>query len=178
MNGRTTMQTMVGTEAAISHDPKPISTPDSLAIAAPSGLPAIAVSQSADDSVRLTIPENIRNLPNCCRSARSGLAPAASAIDTASGYSTPERAVLLGNAGAIMASTMTMLYESPSDERPKRLIARYPSRWPRPHFTTARATRNAMMIKTIVGLANPAYAASGVSVRVRTAAAIASTDAV
>src|SRR6185503_4024255 len=172
------MQKRVGTEAAISHEPNRMSTPDVLAMAAPRGLPAIAVSHRADDRDRLTIPENIRNLPRRCRSARSGVAPAASAIETASGYSTPERAVLLGNAGAIMPSTTMMLYESPSDERPKRLIARYPSRSPRPDFTTARATRNAMMIKTIVGLANPAYAASGVSVRVRTAAAIASTDAV
>src|SRR5580765_7740626 len=103
------MQKRVGTDAAISHDPNPMLSPAVLAMAAPRGLPAIAVSHRADDSDRLTIPENIRNLPSRCRSARSGVAPAASAIDTASGYNTPERAVLLGNAGAIRASTATML---------------------------------------------------------------------
>ena len=69
----------------------------------------MAVSQSADDSVRLAMPENIRNPPRRCRSARSGVTPAAWAIESASGYNTPERAVLLGNAGAITASTMKML---------------------------------------------------------------------
>src|SRR6185503_15462339 len=108
-NGNTTMHVSVGTEAAISHDPKPMLMPYSLAIAAPSGLPAIAVSQSADERDRLTMPLNIRKRPSRCRSARSGVAPAASAIDTASGYNTPERAVLLGNAGAIRPSTMMML---------------------------------------------------------------------
>ena len=37
-----------------------ISTPRVLAISAPSGLAAMAVSQSADESVRLAMPENIR----------------------------------------------------------------------------------------------------------------------
>src|SRR5215207_11408293 len=71
-----------------------------------------------------------------------------------------------------------MLYESPSVERPKRLIARWPSRSPNPHFTTARATKKATMMSTIVGLANPAYASLAVSVPVSTAAATARTDAV
>jgi hypothetical protein len=54
------MQRSVGTEAAMSHEPKLIWSPHVCAISAPSGLPAIAVSQSADDSVRLVIPENMR----------------------------------------------------------------------------------------------------------------------
>src|SRR3982751_6311805 len=39
-----------------------------------------------------------------------------------------------------------MLYDSPSVERPKRLIARWPSRSPRPHFTTATASTEAVRI--------------------------------
>ena len=60
-NGMTTIANSVGNEDAINHETKEMLTPDSLAISAPSGLPAIAVSHSADDSVRLAIPENIRN---------------------------------------------------------------------------------------------------------------------
>ena len=45
-------------------------------------------------------------------------------MENTSGYSTPERAVLLGNAGEISASTAKMLYESPNDDFPKRLMAR------------------------------------------------------
>jgi hypothetical protein len=37
---------------------------------------------------------------------------------------TPDRAVLLGNAGAIRQSTRKMLYDSPSVERPKMLTSR------------------------------------------------------
>jgi hypothetical protein len=69
---------------------------------------------------------------------------------------TPERAVLLGKAGAISPSTRKMLYDNPSVERPKRVTARCPTRAPSPHFTTARATRNAMTMRRIVPLANPA----------------------
>src|SRR5262245_20895049 len=122
--GMMTIANSVGTEDAISHDTNEMLTPDSFAISAPSGLPAIAVSQRADDSVRLAIPENIRNWPKRFLSSLPGVAPAASAIENTSGYSTPERAVLLGNAGEISASTAKMLYESPKDDRPKRLMAR------------------------------------------------------
>ena len=69
----------------------------------------MAVSHSADDSVRLAMPENIRKRPSRRRSSRSGVAPAASATESASGNSTPERAVLLGKAGAISASSAKML---------------------------------------------------------------------
>ena len=58
-----------------------------------------------------------------------------------------------------------MLYESPSVDRPNRLTTRWPRRCPSPHFTTARATRKAMMMRRIVELANPAYAWAGVSSR-------------
>src|SRR5690242_13205991 len=103
------MHRTVGTDDAISQEPKRMSMPDSLAIAAPRGLPAIAVSQSPEDSDRLTIPENIKKRPSRCLSGRSGVTPAASAIDDTRGNTTPDRAVLLGNAGAITASTTTML---------------------------------------------------------------------
>src|SRR3954465_11908657 len=156
----------------------PISTPDFFASSAPSGLPAIAVSQSADESVRLAIPENIRNRPRRLRSSRPGVAPARSALDDTSGNSTPERAVLLGKAGEISASTAKMLYDRPSVDLPKRAMARRPSRSQSPHFTTAQATRNATMMSTIVGFANPAYASVGLNVPESTAAAIARTDAV
>src|SRR5206468_4669830 len=110
-----------------------------LAISAPSGFDAIAVSHSAEERLRLAIPENIRKRPRRRRSSRPGFAPAASATEKTSGYSTPDRAVLLGKAGAMRASTAKMLYESPSVDRPKREMARCPRRSPRPHFTTARA---------------------------------------
>jgi hypothetical protein len=69
----------------------------------------MAVSHRAEESVRLTIPETIRYCPSRRRGSRSGLAPAASAIEYARGKSTPERAVLLGKAGDITASTAKML---------------------------------------------------------------------
>ena len=94
------------------------------AISAPIGLAAIAVSHSADERLRLTMPENIRKLPRRCRLLSPGFAPAASASENASGKMTPERAVLLGNAGAISASTRKMLYDNPSVDRPKRLTSR------------------------------------------------------
>ena len=84
-NGTRTIARSVGTTDATSHEPKPMFTPLFLAISAPSGLPAIAVSHSAEDSVRLAMPENIRNLPRRLRSSRSGVAPAASAMEKTSG---------------------------------------------------------------------------------------------
>ena len=67
----------------------------------PSGLAAIAVSQRPDDSVRLATPENMRKAPSRARDGSSGRAPAVPASETVSEYSTPDRAVLLGKAGAI-----------------------------------------------------------------------------
>ena len=61
--GSNAIATSVGTDAATSHEPKPISRPWPRAISAPSGLAAIAVNHSADDTVRLAMPENIRNAP-------------------------------------------------------------------------------------------------------------------
>src|SRR5262245_14465342 len=98
-----------GTQEAISHDAKPISTPWPLPVPAPSGLAAMAVSHNAEASARLAMPENIRNWPRRRRLASPGLAPAASAIEKARGKRTPERAVLLGKAGAIRPSTRKML---------------------------------------------------------------------
>jgi len=50
----------VGTDDARIHEPKEMSTPALRAIAAPSGLAACDVSQSADDKLMLAMPENIR----------------------------------------------------------------------------------------------------------------------
>ena len=111
--------------------------------------------------MRLATPENIRNAPSRARDGSSGRAPAVPASDTASEYRTPDRAVLLGKAGAITASTRNRLYESPSVDRPKACTTAWPIRSPRPHLTTARATRNAAMIRTMVPLANPDHAAVG-----------------
>ena len=60
--GISAMPASVGSDAASSHEPNPISTPNDRAISAPSGLAAIAVSQSADERLRLTMPENIRKV--------------------------------------------------------------------------------------------------------------------
>ena len=79
------MAQIVGTDAARSHRPNPISSPTSRAISAPSGLAAIAVSHNADDRLRLAMPEYIKNAPSRRRSGRFTFAPAASASETASG---------------------------------------------------------------------------------------------
>jgi hypothetical protein len=84
----------------------------------------MAVSHSAEDRLRLAIPENMRNAPRRRRVGSPGFAPAASAREITSGNSTPERAVLLGNAGAMTPSTRKMLYDKPSVDRPKRLTTR------------------------------------------------------
>src|SRR5262245_47294424 len=178
ISGRSAIAQSVGTAEATSQRPKPISTPNPFETSAPSGLATIAVSHRADETLRLAMPEYIRNAPSFRRDGLDGVAPAASATDSASGYSTPERAVLLGNAGAITASSRKIEYESPSVERPNRLTIQCPPRAPRPHLTTALATRNATTMSTIVPLANPAYASSGLSRRLSTAKAIAKTDEV
>ncbi len=71
------MAASVGTDAASSHEPKPISTPNVRAISAPIGLAAIAVNHSADDRLRLAMPENIRNVPSRGRPPGPGFTPAA-----------------------------------------------------------------------------------------------------
>ena len=148
--------TSVGTDAASSHEPNPISTPTRFAISAPSGLAAIAVSHSADDSAEARHAGEHQEAAEAppVRVARASRPPPRPAR-TRAGYSTPDRAVLLGNAGAISASTRKMLYDSPSVDRPNTLTIRWPSRAPSPHFTTARATRNATTMSRIVAFANP-----------------------
>ena len=59
-HGISAIAASVGTDEAMSHDPKVIVTPKLRAISAPSGLAAIAVNHNADDRLRLTMPENIR----------------------------------------------------------------------------------------------------------------------
>src|SRR4029450_13588120 len=135
-------------------------------------------SERPDDSVRLAMPENIRRLPSRARCCSPGLAPEDSASETASGYKTPERAVLLGNAGAITGSTTKMLYDNPSVDFPNTLTARWPIRAPRPQVTTPRATRNATMIKRMVPLANPAQGGAAGTTPLSTARAPARPEAV
>ena len=72
-SGISTMPASVGTDAASSQDPNPISTPKPFAISAPIGLAAIAVSHSAEERLRLTMPENIRKLPRRWRLLVAGL---------------------------------------------------------------------------------------------------------
>src|SRR3954468_5982644 len=91
---------------------------------------------------------------------------------------TPERAVLLGKAGAINASSRKIEYESPSVDRPNRLTIQCPPRVPSPHFTTALATRKATTIRRMVPFPKPEYASAGSSSPVSTAPATARTDAV
>jgi hypothetical protein len=83
--GRTSIAASVGTAAATSHEPKPMSTPKGRAISDPRGLAAIAVSQSADETLRLAIPENMRKAPSLRREGSPGVAPAALASENASG---------------------------------------------------------------------------------------------
>jgi hypothetical protein len=76
-SGISAIAVRVGTEAASSQDPNPISTPKVRAISAPIGFAAIAVNHSADDRLRLAIPENIRKAPRRGRPPAPGLTPAA-----------------------------------------------------------------------------------------------------
>ena len=69
--------------------------------------------------------------------------------------------MLLGKAGAITASSRKIEYDSPSVERPNRLTIQCPPRAPRPHLTTAPATRNATTMSRIVPLAKPAVGVVG-----------------
>src|SRR4051812_37599226 len=69
---------------------------------------------------------------------------------------------------------MTMLYASPSDDRPNKLTMNKLMRRPRPDFTTAFATRKAIATKSTLALANPPKAFAGETVPVRTVAPTAS----
>ncbi len=84
------------------------------------------------------------------------------------GKSTPPRAVLLGNAGAMAASVSTMLYARPRDEPPNRLTMKRLMRRPSPDFTTACATTNATTTSNTLVLAKPENASFGVIVPVST----------
>ena len=59
-HGNTSMAVSVGIDDATSHDPNVISTPALRAISAPSGFATIAVNHNAEDTLRLTMPENMR----------------------------------------------------------------------------------------------------------------------
>jgi hypothetical protein len=83
--GISAIPTSVGADAASHHEANPMSTPKVLAISTPSGLATIAVNQSADDRLRLTMPEYIRKLPTRLRRSSPGVAPPASASAKASG---------------------------------------------------------------------------------------------
>src|SRR4029077_3873690 len=107
------------------------------------GFADVAVIHRADDTARLAMPQNIRYPPNRRPSGSSGREPDPRATERTIGKSTPARAVLLGNAGAMRASVSTILYASPRDERPNRLTIKRLIRWPSPDFTTACATRKA-----------------------------------
>ena len=84
-SGISSIAVSVGTQAATSHEPNPISTPNVLAISVPSGLAAIAVSHNVDERLRLTMPENIRNAPTRRRLPSAAVAPLALASENASG---------------------------------------------------------------------------------------------
>ena len=176
--GSSAIAASAGTDAATSQLPKPIVSPDSRAICTPIGLADVAVIQSADETARLAIVQYMRYPPSRRFSSSSGTEPAPRATESATGKSTPARAVLLGNAGAIAASVSTRLYASPSDEPPNRLTMNRLIRRPSPDFTTACATRNAMTTSSTLAFANPEKAFAGVMTPVNTTVATAIIDAV
>ena len=54
------MTASAGREAAMSHEPKLIFRPNCSAISTPIGFTEVAVSQRAEETARLAIPQNIR----------------------------------------------------------------------------------------------------------------------
>ena len=104
------MAASVGTDEATSHEPNPIVEAVAAGDLGAERVRGHGREPEADDSVRLAMPENIRKRPRRSPALDSRLgAPAASATESTSGYSTPERAVLLGKAGAMTPSTRKML---------------------------------------------------------------------
>ena len=103
--GEITKATDVGTTAASSQEPN-VSFTSAIcnAKAAPVGLALMAVSHRPEDNERLTMLPIIRNAPRRLRVASSGSEPLLSAIALTMGNRTPDRAVLLGKAGAIKTS--------------------------------------------------------------------------
>ena len=123
----------------------------------PSGLAAIAVSQSADDRLRLAMPENIRKRPEARRYVVARLRA------RRFGQREGERIEDAGAGGVARKGRRDerrppgrCCTTGPSVDRPKTLTTTWPMRVPRPHFTTARATRNARTISRIVPFAKPA----------------------
>src|SRR5512134_353028 len=119
MRGRRRIATSVGTDEATSQEPKPMERPKVRPTSTPMGLAEVAVSQRAEETLRLAIPQNIRKAPIRRAVPSSGLEPPDCARERTMGKRTPPRAVLLGKAGAMTASVTKMLYASPSVERPK-----------------------------------------------------------
>ena len=60
IRGRSRIAASAGTDAATSHEPKPILRPACSASCTPMGLTEVAVSQSAEETARLAIPQNMR----------------------------------------------------------------------------------------------------------------------
>ena len=60
MSGNSPIATSAGTEATSSQEPKLTFRPCSAASETPIGLAEVAVSHSADDTLRLAMPQNIR----------------------------------------------------------------------------------------------------------------------
>ena len=59
-HGSARIAASAGTQDTSSHLPKPISSPNSLTICRPIGFADVAVIQSADETARLAMPQNIR----------------------------------------------------------------------------------------------------------------------
>ena len=79
------MAASAGTQEARSHEPKPIRRPMCSATLAPMGFADVAVSQSADETDRLAMPENMRKPPVRRRFGSSGLEPTPSASESTMG---------------------------------------------------------------------------------------------
>ena len=78
-------------------------------ISTPMGLAEVAVSQRAEETLKLAMPQNMRYAPIRRLVPSSGLDPPDSARERTMGKSTPPLAVLLGKAGAMTASVKKML---------------------------------------------------------------------
>jgi hypothetical protein len=78
--------------------------PTSFAIFAPAGFAAIAVNHIVEDKVIPAIEDIIKNEPSFLRVPFETFEPLSTLKALIMGNKTPERAVLLGNAGAISIS--------------------------------------------------------------------------
>src|SRR5512135_749376 len=109
MRGRRRMATSVGTDAAISQEPKPMERPKVRPISNPMGLAEVAVSQRAEETLKLAMPQNMRKAPIRFAVPSSGLESPDWESESTMGKRTPPLAVLLGKAGAMTASVKKML---------------------------------------------------------------------